>query len=58
MAMKLSPHNGTTQTQTVRAGAHRRFSGRAEIRPRWLNNREYLLSQHTSGQKLPANVSS
>ena len=57
MAMKLSPHNGTTQTQTVRAGAQREFSGRAEIRPRWLNNREYLLSLRTSGQKLPANIS-
>jgi hypothetical protein len=42
---------------SVRVNAHGRFSGRAEIRQRRLNNREYLLGEHKSGKKSLAYVS-
>jgi hypothetical protein len=41
----------------LHAGAHGRFSCRAEIRPRRQNKTEYLLSERTSRKKSPANVS-
>jgi hypothetical protein len=35
----------------LRASAHGRVFGRAEIQPRRLNNRQYLLSERLGGKK-------
>jgi len=39
-----------------RASSDGRFSGHAEIQPRWLNNHEYLSSDRTSRKKSLPNV--